>query len=604
MSLTTNQPSVYTSANIYREMDTPKYLNTITYNDRLNDRSKRPLNPILPRPPHIPIRNWKRVIYPEYSMFKKEENRLSNEVDMYASMSDTFTINGQKWNDTTVRDQWYANNNMDLQIQLSELIEILIPALYLPPNEILLYGFPQKLLCLSFATPDSDNLLGMLDSIGCFNIKLDTDIDTTLVPTHLANQILSTISGLLYTSQDMCTYQSRALTRTFSDRSDVLMRFKSYYIDGSGMNTSYGASKIDTMAYGLYRIDPITHTRVLVDPPKNNYVMAFWDVERHVIAGWILFELISDVVPESYTNNIHKSFNNYIHISAFCGNITAGSSGATTFIAMLMNLCKLHPTRFHGIILDSVSIIETLLLYYSLGFRSVLYHEDPSIPHSNTTVYVKGEHLMVWNADPTLPNFPSAEFDIHPTTPSILLDKVRLVNRMGIWNGRFESVRPLDDLRAFIAIATKGFPLNPVVNGMVVEDYRFIHQNKLYKDFKKWMKNTTGNNTRRVTRIPHRGGGYYIGGDGPESLVPYLYTKPSVIYYQYTHGTLNNATYRMDDPTFGYMDSSYEYDADNEQSPNSIQKHNRISRFKGNRSKKRRSTRTHIRQTDYNVFPI
>ena len=49
MSLTTHQPSVYTSANIYREMDTPKYLNTITYNDRLNDRSKRPLDPILPR---------------------------------------------------------------------------------------------------------------------------------------------------------------------------------------------------------------------------------------------------------------------------------------------------------------------------------------------------------------------------------------------------------------------------------------------------------------------------------------------------------------------------------------------------------------------------
>ena len=85
--------------------------------------------------------------------------------------------------------------------------------------------------------------------------------------------------------------------------------------------------------------------------------MLFWDIEEHVIAGWIIFESISQDVRTSYLNFIHSSFDKYIHISSFCGNIPARSNGATTFIAMLMDLCKKNPTHYHGIILDSVIII-------------------------------------------------------------------------------------------------------------------------------------------------------------------------------------------------------------------------------------------------------
>jgi hypothetical protein len=63
--------------------------------------------------------------------------------------------------------------------------------------------------------------------------------------------------------------------------------------------------------------------------------------------------------------------------------------------------------------------------------------------------------------------------------------------------------------------------------------------------------------------IPHRVKKWepLHGGDGPESLVPYLHTVESVIYEKYVDGTLSGTTYRLDDPTFS---SVMEYDADDE----------------------------------------
>ena len=548
-------------------MDTNKYLNTITYADRIADTSKPPITVILPRDATIPERDWNTTIYREYAKFTIEEDRLTDlniTQDIYSIMLDTFTINGKQWNQEPVRKNWYKNNNDDLRIQMSELINTTIKSLKSRAPTPLLYGKPQKLLCLSYSTPGSEPIMAMMYP---GTIKLDQDIRSSKVPADFTNKIIDTMVGLLYTSPEMCTYQMRPLTRTFSNRSDVLMRFKAKYINGDGMNTAYGADLLKSYIEGP-------------TPPFNRYCMALWDIEKHIIAGWILFEVIYTTDPDTYTSEIHKYFDKYIHITAFCGNIPAGSTGATTFIAMLMDLCKKNPTVYPGIILDSVTNIETILLYYSLGFRSVLYHADPTIPNSNTAVFVKGEQLMVWNADPTGTNFPSTEYDIHPSTPSVLLDRVRKYNRHGIWTRGFEpKTRYLDDIRAFIAIATKGYPLKPYINGIAVEDVRYIHQSELYKRFKKWMKNHT--NTT-IKRFEGKGKGkrlQYHGGDGPESLVPYVYTKPSSTYQEYINGTLNNPIYRVDDPTFlniNIHDSPYEdetfdevddeneYDADDE----------------------------------------
>ena len=564
------EPSMYTAGNIYREMDVPKYLNTVTYSDRLIDPTKPPIIMRKPRPSGLPERDWKSVIYKEYDDFTTEEYRLESlhpTSNIYAVMDPSFTINGQPWKDRLVRKDWYTNNNLDLRIQLSELIDTAMISLKPSAPPPLLYGKPQKLICLSFATYPSSPIMPMFDHCGCHSIKLNDDIDTTIAP-DLANQIMYKIIGLLYTSTEMCTYKSKPLTRNFSNRSNILLRFKSDYIDGEGMSSSYGASMIQSFVEGSS-----TRTRaglVVKPPPENNYLMVYWDIEQHVIAGWIVFEYVNDVTPDSYHNNIHKSFNNYLHISAFCGNTPENSTGATTFIAMFMDLCKKYPDPFPGIILDSITNIETLLLYYSLGFRSVLYHENPAIPNSNTTVFVEKEHLMVWNADPTLPYFPSAEYDIHPTTPSVSLDKVRKFDRAGKWTTRFETgVRYLDDIRAFIAIATLGYPLSPVISGVPVADVNYIHQSKLYKQFKQWINDPTKSTIKKFT-APALRVGTVIGGDGKESLVPELYTKPSIIYDQYVSGTLRNPTYRVNDPTFGntIMDD-YSYDADNEYSPTS-----------------------------------
>lgn len=565
------EPSMYTAGNIYREMDIPKYLNTVTYSDRLIDPTKPPIIMRKPRPAGLPERDWQSVIYTEYTDFTKEEYRLETlkpASNIYSVMDPAFTINGQPWKDRRVRQDWYNNNNLDLRIQLSELIDTAINSLIPTAITPLLYGKPQKLLCLSFSTPGSAPIMPMFDLCGCHNIKLDLDIDTTSAPPDLANQIMYKIMGLLYTSTEMCTYKSKPLTRTFSNRSNILLRFKSDYIEGEGMSSSYGADSIKSFVEGSYTRTP--SGLVYKAPPENNFLMVYWDIEQHVIAGWIVFEQVYDVIPDSYHNDIHKSFNNYLHISAFCGNTPESSTGATTFIAMFMDLCKKYQDHFPGIILDSITNIETLLLYYSLGFRSVLYHENLAIPDSNTVVYVGTEHLMVWNANPALPYFPSAEYDIHPTTPSVSLDKVRKFDRAGKWTTRFEpGVRYLDDIRAFIAIATLGYPLSPVISGVPVADVNYIHQSKLYKQFKQWMKDPTKTTIQRFT-APALRVGPVIGGDGPESLVPELYTKPSMIYDQYVSGTLRNPTYRVDDPTFGNTTMDvYSYDADNEFSPTS-----------------------------------
>jgi hypothetical protein len=622
-SLTRVQPSMYTSDNIYKELNTDKYLNTITYAERLADTSKIPIDPVLYRPPDIPERDWQTTIYPEYVLFTNEEDRLSDKPSIYAAMSDTFTINGHQWNKNATRTKWYHDNNTDLQIQLSGLINTMLSSLKPTSPEPILYGFPPKLLCLSFSPPDSAPIIDMFTLEGCPTIRIDNDIDPALVPPDFINKMVYTISGLLYTDPEMCSYQSRALTRTYSDRSDILMRFKSTYIDGSGMHTSYGADTMIKLINGYTQTDPATGTRVHKPPPNNNYFMIFWDIENHVIAGWILFEYISNRIPESYKNNIHLHFDTYLHVSAFCGNIPAKSNGATTFIAMFMHLCKRHPTLFHGIILDSIDIIETLLLYYSMGFRAVLYREQPSIRDSNTTVYVKGEQLMVWNADVSAPYFPIDQFEIHPVVPSVRLDKVRLLSTDGSWFGRFQTtnelagstayVHPLDDLRAFIAIATKGYPLKAIVDGIAVEDVTYIHKSKLYKEFKKWMTDRS-NNTRRVSTFGPRGGGYGrsssssssssrsrgYGGNGSESLVPYLYTNPSNIYYKYTHGTLDPRLYKLNDPTFVEIANKLSYDADSESSPN-IRNTTRISRIhKSNSSTKIRRRR----RKQYKIYPV
>jgi hypothetical protein len=526
---------MYTTKNIYREMNTDKYLNPVmTLKRRLKDTSKPPINIILDRPDGVTERDWKTQIYLEYETYKE---------DPY----------------------WLEQNNYDLRIQMSELVDLTLNSLKSSKKkDTLLYGNTKKLLCLSYATNGSEPLLRMMNFVGNNNINFnihmynekDIDIDKSQVSSDFTNKIIDTIVGLLYTNPYMCVYKkhttSAPLTRKHSDRSDKLIKFKEYYINGEGMNVEIGADKLNSF---------------ITEPDKsiNHYFMLFWDIEEHVIAGWIIFESILKDQPTSYSDVIHSSFDKYIHISSFCGNIPARSNGATTFIAMLMDLCKKNPTHYHGIILDSVIIIETILLYYSLGFRSVLYKDEYSIGNSNTTVYVDHEQLMVWNANPIGPYFPVDTYTIHPSTPSFNLDQgprshiVTFDNKSRWTFNNNKGEITLHDIRAFITIATKGFPLNPFTNGSPVDDAHRIHQTPLYTKFKEWMKANYAPSSRRITgkggraksrrsrrsrRIKYWGGSEYLVPDE-------VYTKDSTIYKHYIEGTLYdpNNIYVKDDKT-------------------------------------------------------
>lgn len=538
-------PSMYTTKNIYREMDTSKYLKTIKLRARLRERAKDKYNPpiILERPDYLPERDWETVIYPEYKEYTENPDSLE--------------------------PGWLENNHEDLRIQMSELVNTTLTSLKISKKKnTLLYGNTNNLLCLSYATNESEDLLRVMTYIGINNINVninmsnedDIDIDKSKVSTDFTNKIINTIVGLLYTSPNMCVYNSSPLTRSYSERSNNLIKFKEHYINGDGMTVEIGANILKSF------IDKSPQ-------PVNHYFMLLWDIEKRVIAGWIIFESILEDVPTSYSNSIHSSFNQYIHITSFCGNIPARSNGATTFIAMLMYLCKVQPEQYHGIILDSIIIIETILLYYSLGFRSVLYKKEDSIGNSNTTVYVDQEQLMVWNADPEGPYFPLDKYMIHPSTPSSNLDKgprkdISTDGRISRWT--FDDKKgeiSLRDVRAFIAIATKGFPLK--------RRHPDINESPLYKEFEHWIakyppssryiigkggrgrsRRIMGKGGRGRSRRIKRGGMIRYGNPvGPLYLVPDdVFTKYSKIYEYYVEGTLNihdrKNIYVKDDHTF------------------------------------------------------
>ena len=336
------------------------------------------------------------------------------------------------------------------------------------PTPVYLYGPHRKLLCLSYSTPGSNDMMGHMKACNLETIELTTDIPSGSTASAL-NILYSVIVYLEDpTNLKMCTYPElppnpgQRLTHL-----GIMTYGKRYLAKNKGMRTMYGG---DVLMEYYIDIDQPSNTISLNTVNPNNYFMFFWDTTENIIAAWILIEYIEKGVggqpDKGIHDNIHADFNHYIHITAFCGNTPAGSSGATTFIAMLMHLCISSGTVYEGIVLDSVTNVETLSIYYALGFRSI-------IEKGGNAVYADSNHIMVWrNPNPGC-SFPDTKYEIHRNTPS----------------RRIDPHGGLSDFRVFLAIAMYGYPLSnklqETINGS--HFYAAITGTVYYREFGYWL---------------------------------------------------------------------------------------------------------------------
>lgn len=279
--------------------------------------------------------------------------------------------------------------------------------------------------------------------------SLFIDLPITDAKTHT---ILNGVMAVLKTNPKMCTYGAE-LTHPLSPTSNSLHDIPEEISQREAprfIATAASVGKGINPKYVIGHIKDIINNRV-----ENEYFIFMWDINNQIVTGFMYFELVRHENPPQ--NLIHRNFNRFFHITAFCGNIPHNARGALLMPAMLMKVCRNFPNTipdgYNGIILDSVSILSTLTLYNSIGFQIV------TNPLTNHAIYVLNEILMVWCVS-------NPQFITEPDADRLGISSLTSITKDDLYNIRGRATQPLPPevenapggIKLYIT--TEGFPDN------------------------------------------------------------------------------------------------------------------------------------------------
>lgn len=272
----------------------------------------------------------------------------------------------------------------------------------------------------------------------------------------LDRAILYSVMALIYKNDHMCHYGSHVAhplqpqypinpTTTQDIKTMVLRSINDVESEGQGMGNKYVLSKLTHILNGLH---------------PNEYFMFLWDTTNHIVSGFMYFEYIINSATRN-VDPIHQNFDDYFHITAFCGNIPHNARGALLMPALLMKQCtnnNMAGNQMKGIILDSISALATITLYNSIGFNMVT-------DEHNNVVMVGSEKLMVWCTRSPEYRLSTPTNTTHKTRISKAnMDLLRyeyeynMINHslggLGVYPPEIEALSPTYD----IDIYTEGFP--------------------------------------------------------------------------------------------------------------------------------------------------
>jgi hypothetical protein len=368
------------------------------------------------------------------------------------------------------------------------------PAIF--PEPIKVYGATNNLLMLGVATTHVD----VFNAMSAFNMPCIriTQLNLAADPTYPANPmgygglLLQNLIAYMNAQTNMCYYSGTAAAAppTHSFRSRSLID----YIKSrpGGMRVAYASNILQTWA-----TDPMAH--------PHRYGLFLWDCTTNHLAGFIMFKYIDATTPATYEPHPeHMPFHNYLHVLTFCANQVTATRGMTILIAILRAVCLTTPLV--GIVLDSISSLQTLLTYYAIGFRScVRFIGAPHDYRANANwraLYSGPEHVMAWIKPGSRP--PNDHGLLH-TVPEVVMDPTNQLN----------------DLRAFILIALHGCPYpTPRTPDMLVAMTSVV-----YNHFR-------ARPAIRELTLPERGAPTIITGGAP-SDAPLITDVPTVVETHY-----------------------------------------------------------------------
>ena len=267
---------------------------------------------------------------------------------------------------------------------------------------------------------------------------------------NLDTAILYSVMAVIFLNDHMCHYGSQTAhplqpqspinpITTQDIKTKTLRSINDVESEGKGMGNKYVLSKLTHILDGLH---------------PNEYFMFLWDTTNHIVSGFMYFEYITRF--NNNVNPIHQNFDDYFHITAFCGNIPHNARGALLMPALLMKQCtnnNMAGNQMKGIILDSISALATITLYNSIGFNMVT-------DEHNNVVMVGSEKLMVWctrSPEYSLPTTTTHKTRISKEKMDLLREEYQDEHPYGVlkmYPAEIEALGPTDT----IAIYTEGFP--------------------------------------------------------------------------------------------------------------------------------------------------